>query len=146
MSLEKIHKLPDKEVEKFFNRYQKVAGQKMANGLVDSAISTATKVISCFLPIDDTEELCYDLQNDELVKRELSNIAGLLVVRGGRLVALGSALFQVARHIKFNRDSDSDSETGAELRAGEAAAAAGENQNLRETEGSDANKIEAESK
>ena len=97
MSLEKIHKLPDKEVEKFFNRYQKVAGQKMANGLVDSAISTATKVISCFLPIDDTEELCYDLQNDELVKRELSNIAGLLVVRGGRLVALGSALFQVVK-------------------------------------------------
>ena len=139
MSLEKIHKLSDKEVEKYFNRYQKVAGQKMANGLVDSAISTATKVISCFLPIDDTEELCYDLQNDELVKRELSNIAGLLVVRGGRLVALGSALFQVVRHIKFNRDSASE--------AGEAASGAsepaGENQNLRETEGSDANKIEA---
>ena len=114
MSLEKIHKLPDKEVEKFFNRYQKVAGQKMANGLVDSAISTATKVISCFLPIDDTEELCYDLQNDELVKRELSNIAGLLVVRGGRLVALGSALFQVVRHIKFNRDSDSEAGATAE--------------------------------
>ena len=103
MSLEKIHKLSDKEVEKYFNRYQKVAGQKMANGLVDSAIKTATKVISCFLPIDDTEALCSDLQKDELVKRELSNIAGLLVVKGGRLVALGSALFQVARHIKFNR-------------------------------------------
>ena len=130
MSLEKIHKLPDKEVEKFFNRYQKVAGQKMANGLVDSAISTATKVISCFLPIDDTEELCYDLQNDELVKRELSNIAGLLVVRGGRLVALGSALFQVVRHIKFNTESESGDS---------------EKQNLNETEGSDANKIEAES-
>ena len=146
MSLEKIHKLPDKEVEKFFNRYQKVAGQKMANGLVDSAISTATKVISCFLPIDDTEELCYDLQNDELVKRELSNIAGLLVVRGGRLVALGSALFQVVRHIKFNRESenepngDRDSEAGAKLRS------RGANQNLLETKGSDANKIEAESK
>ena len=148
MSLEKIHKLPDKEVEKFFNRYQKVAGQKMANGLVDSAISTATKVISCFLPIDDTEELCYDLQNDELVKRELSNIAGLLVVRGGRLVALGSALFQVVRHIKFNRDSDS--EDGAKLRTGDSGAGesqtAGfafvvEKQNINETEGSDANKI-----
>ena len=134
MSLEKIHKLPDKEVEKYFNRYQIVAGQKMANGLVDSAIGTATKVI-CFLPIDDTEELCYDLQNDELVKRELSNIAGLLVVRGGRLVALGSALFQVARHIKFNRDSEAGD---SEADNGEAAV---ENQNLRETEGSDANKI-----
>ena len=155
MSLEKIHKLPDKEVEKFFNRYQKVAGQKMANGLVDSAISTATKVISCFLPIDDTEELCYDLQNDELVKRELSNIAGLLVVRGGRLVALGSALFQVVRHIKFNRDSETgdsgrDSEAGAKLRSGDSGAGesqtAGfafvvEKQNINESEGSDANKI-----
>ena len=148
MSLEKIHKLSDKEVEKYFNRYQKVAGQKMANGLVDSAISTATKVISCFLPIDDTEELCSDLQNDELVKRELSNIAGLLVVRGGRLVALGSALFQVARHIKFNSEAG-DSEAGE---AGETAgypagfAVAVENQNLNETEGSDANKIQAGSK
>ena len=147
MSLEKIHKLPDKEVEKFFNRYQKVAGQKMANGLVDSAISTATKVISCFLPIDDTEELCYDLQNDELVKRELSNIAGLLVVRGGRLVALGSALFQVVRHIKFNRESESDRDAvGLSPESGEANEPAGENQNLFETKGSDANKIEAESK
>ena len=148
MSLEKIHKLPDKEVEKFFNRYQKVAGQKMANGLVDSAISTATKVISCFLPIDDTEELCYDLQNDELVKRELSNIAGLLVVRGGRLVALGSALFQVVRHIKFNRDSDGGRESGeaaGDRGAGESQTAGlafvVEKQNINETEGSDANKI-----
>ena len=142
MSLEKIHKLPDKEVEKFFNRYQKVAGQKMANGLVDSAISTATKVISCFLPIDDTEELCYDLQNDELVKRELFNIAGLLVVRGGRLVALGSALFQVVRHIKFNIESESDRDAvGLSPESGDS-----ENQNLFETKGSDANKIEAESK
>ena len=145
MSLEKIHKLPDKEVEKFLNRYQKVAGQKMANGLVDSAISTATKVISCFLPIDDTEELCYDLQNDELVKRELSNIAGLLVVRGGRLVALGSALFQVVRHIKFNTESESDSDSDRDA-VGLSPESGGANQNLFETKGSDANKIEAESK
>ena len=116
----------------------------MANGLVDSAISTVTKVISRFLPIDDTEELCYDLQNDELVKRELSNIAGLLVVRGGRLVALGSALFQVVRHIKFNRDSGSDRESG-DSGAGESQTAGlafvVEKQNINETEGSEANKI-----
>ena len=154
MSLEKIHKLSDKEVEKYFNRYQIVAGQKMANGLVDSAIKTVTKVISCFLPIDDTEALCSDLQKDELVKRELSNIAGLLVVKGGRLVALGSALFQVARHVKFNSDSAAGkageaSEAAGRAAggaAGEAGEAAGENQNPYETEGSDANKIEAESK
>ena len=97
-------------------------------------------MISCFLPIDDTEELCYDLQNDELVKRELSNIAGLLVVRGGRLVALGSALFQVVRHIKFNTESENENEPAGDRESG------GANKNLFETKGSDANKIEAESK
>ena len=148
MSLEKIHKLSDKEVEKYFNRYQKVAGKKMANGLVDSAIKTATKVISCFLPIDDTEALCSDLQKDELVKRELSNIAGFFVVKGGRLVAFGSALFQVARHIKFNSDSEASGAREADNNeaAGSFAGCAVENQNLNETEGSDANKIEAGSK
>ena len=148
MSLEKIHKLSDKEVEKYFNRYQIVAGQKMANGLVDSAVKIATKVISCFLPIDDTEALCSDLQKDELVKRELSNIAGLLVVKGGRLVALGSALFQVARHIKFKDDSGAGNNEAAGSFAGftSFASCAVENQNLNETEGSDANKIEAGSK
>ena len=110
----------------------------MANGLVDSAVKTATKVISYFLPIDDTEALCSDLQKDELVKRELSNNAGLLVVKGGRLVALGSGLFQVARHIKFKDDSEASGADNNE--------AASENQNLNETEGSDANKIEAGTK
>ena len=100
MSLEKIHKLSDKEVEKYFNRYQKVAGQKMANGLVDSAIRTATKVISCFLPIDDTEALCSDLQKDELVKRELSNIAGLLVVRGGETCCFGKCIISSCKTYK----------------------------------------------
>ena len=112
----------------------------MANGLVDSTVKTATKVISCFLPIDDTEALCSDLQKDELVKRELSNIAGLLVVKGGRLVALGSALFQVARHIKFKDDSEASGAREADNNEA-AGSFAVENQNLNETEGSDASKI-----
>ena len=84
----------------------------------------------------------------------------MLVVRGGRLVALGSALFQVVRHIKFNRDSETgdsgrDSEAGAKLRSGDSGCGAWkagesqtagfafvvEKQNINETEGSDANKI-----
>ena len=53
------------------------------------------------------------------------------------------------RHIKFNRESESgresgDSEAGESQTAGLAVVV--ENQNLFETKGSDANKIEAESK
>ena len=66
-------------------------------------------------------------------------------MRGGRLVALGSALFQVARHIKFNSDSEA-SEAGETAGYPAGFAVAVENQNLYETEGLDANKIEAGSK
>ena len=65
-------------------------------------------------------------------------------MRGGRLVALGSALFQVVRHIKFNRDSeagDSDRESGETAGYPAGFAVVVEKQNLNETEGSDANKI-----
>ena len=100
MSLGKIHKLSDKEVEKYFNRYQIVAGQKMANGLVDSVVKTATKVISCFLPIDDTEALCSDLQKDELVKRELSNIAGLLSCERWETCCFGKCIISSCKTYK----------------------------------------------
>ena len=84
MSLGNIKKLKPKDVEKYYNRYQPVSGKQVSGGLVD-----------------DTKELSKDLHNDELVKRELTNLAGLLVLKGGRLVALASGLFQVAKHVKL---------------------------------------------
>ena len=58
----------------------------------------------------------------------------------GDLLLWGSALFQVVRHIKFNTESENENEPAGDRESG------GANQNLFETKGSDANKIEAESK
>jgi len=101
MSIGDVKKLSSKAVEKYFNRYKVVLGKQVTGGLVDSAISAASNIISYFIPIDDVEELIIDLKNDDLVKRELSNFAGLLTVKGGRFVALASGLFKVAKHIKL---------------------------------------------
>ena len=101
MNLGDIKKLSSKDVEKYYNRYQTVLGKQVTGGLVESALQAVSHVISYVVPVDDAEALSKDLQNDELVKRELSNFAGLLVLKGGRLVALASGLFQVAKHIKL---------------------------------------------
>ena len=101
MNLGDIKKLSTKDVEKYYNRYQTVLGKQVTGGLVESALQAVSHVISYLVPVDDAEALSKDLQNDELVKRELSNFAGLLVLKGGRLVALASGLFQVAKHIKI---------------------------------------------
>jgi len=108
MSLGDMKKLSGKDVEKYFNRYQVALGQQVTGGLVESTIQLATRAISCVVPIDDSDALCKDLQNDELVKRELSNIAGLLALRGGRMVALASALFQVCKHVKLREPKETD--------------------------------------
>ena len=115
MSLGDIKKLSPKEVKKNFNLYKTVMGKKVTGGLVESAISAASVLISYVIPVDDVEALNEDLKNDDLVKRELSNFAGLLVLKGGRLVALASGLFKVAKHVKlrpseenFNKNQENE--------------------------------------
>ena len=103
MSLGDIKRLTEKDVEKYYNRYQAVLGKKINDGLVDSSLQLVSHTISYMVPVDDIDALCKDLKNDELVNRELTNLAGLLALKGGRLVALASGLFQVAKHIKINK-------------------------------------------
>ena len=110
MSLGDIKRLSPKGVEKYFNRYKTVMGKKVTGGLVESAISAASVLISYVIPVDDVEALNEDLKNDDLVKRELSNFAGLLVLKGGRLVALASGLFKVAKHVKLRPSEENSKE------------------------------------
>ena len=110
MSLGDVKKLSPKQVKKYFNRYKTVMGKKVSTGLVESAISAASVLISYVIPVDDVEALNEDLKNDDLVKRELSNFAGLLVLKGGRLVALASGLFKVAKHVKLRPSEENSKE------------------------------------
>ena len=113
MTLGDIAKLSPKDVMKYFTRYQATMGKQVTGGLVDSALQATSKVISYALPIDDSDALGKDLKSDELVRRELSNFVGLLVLRGGRFVALASGLIQVAKHIKLG-ESKENSNTNQE--------------------------------
>ena len=93
MSLGDIKKLSTKDVEKYYLRYQTILGKQLSSSLIDSAVLVASKAVSMVVSIDDTEQLYQDLKSDEIIKRELSSFAGLLILKGGRLVALASAFF-----------------------------------------------------
>ena len=101
MSLGDIKKFSTKDFEKYYLRYQTILGKQLSSCLVDSAVLAASKAVSSVVSIDDTEQLYQDLKSDEIIKRELSSLAGLLILKGGRLVALASAFFQVAKHINI---------------------------------------------
>ena len=103
MSLGDVKKLSVRDVEKYFNRYQAVMGKKISGGVVDSSLQLISKIISYLVPVDDIDALCNDLKNDDLVNCELTNIVGLLALKAGRLAALASGLFQVAKHVKIGK-------------------------------------------
>ena len=103
MSLGDIKKLSTKNVEKYYLRCQTILGKQLSSSLVDSAVLAASKAISMIVSIDDADQFYQDLKSDEIVKRELSSFAGLLILKGGRLVALASAFFQVAKHINIGK-------------------------------------------
>ena len=107
MSLGDVKKLSAKGVEKFYYRYQSVLGKQVTGGLVENAIKLASKVVSNIISIDDANALSSDLLQDDLVRRELTNAAGYLVLKGGRFVALSSALFHVVSHVNFTIDERS---------------------------------------
>ena len=103
MSLGDIKKLPTKDVEKYHLRYQTILGRELSSSLVDSVVLVASKAISMIVSIDDADQLYQDLKSDKMVKRELKTFAGLLILKGGRLVAPASAFFQVAKHMNIGK-------------------------------------------
>ena len=99
MSLDNIKKLTPGDIEKYYNRYQVVLGSKITSGLVDTAIQASVGLMSYVVPIDSRDELCYDLQKNEMLIQELNNIVGYFLLKGGRMVALSLSLIQVVKHM-----------------------------------------------
>ena len=107
MSLGDVKKLSQKDVEKYYYRYQSILGKQVTGGLVENVIKLASKVISNVISIDDSNALSSDLLQDDLIRRELTTAAGYLVLKGGRFVALASALFHVVSHVNLTIDKKS---------------------------------------
>ena len=99
MSLGDVKKLSQKDVEKYYYRYQSMLGKQVTGGMVESTIKLFSRFVSKDISIDNCDTLSNDILQDELVKRELSTAAGYLVLKGGRFVALASALFHVVNHL-----------------------------------------------
>ena len=106
LSLGDVKKLTGKKVQVYYCRYEAVLGKQVAGALVRNGINMFCHLASYLLPIDDVDALSSDLTNDEILKRELTSLAGFLVLRGGRGVAIASAMFQVASHLQLGDAKD----------------------------------------
>ena len=105
MTLSDIHKLSEKDVEKYYKRYKMVSGKNLADGLIDPPLHLLAKLVNWCLSkygvIDDPEALVKDWKNNQLVKQWLSEISGSIVVKGGIAATFIIIAITTIKHFKL---------------------------------------------
>ena len=109
-----VKRLSDKDVEKYTKRYETYVGSKTTESLIDSFIFLATKVVGMTVNIKDIDAYQKEIRNDYIINKELSNLAGNVALKCGRLLAAANAVLITTKHIDFNSHSERKAEVTLE--------------------------------
>ena len=77
---DQVKRLSDKDVQKYFKRYEAYIGNKTTESLIDSFIMLYRKGVGMMVSIDDVKKLQEELINDYIINQELSTLAGGLAL------------------------------------------------------------------
>ena len=109
---EQVKRLEDKDVMKYYKRYETYVGANTSKTMIDNFLCLATKALGNVVEIDDMEALRNEIKNDFIIKNELSDLYGNIALRFGRLLTVVNAFLITAKHVDFSakhhpsRDSD----------------------------------------
>ncbi|KAL9970077.1 hypothetical protein ACROYT_G022399 [Oculina patagonica] len=78
LTYEQVKGWTDKEVEKYFKRYEAYVGNKTNESLIDSFVFLVTKVVGMTVNIKDVNDYQKELKNDYIISKELSTLAAFL--------------------------------------------------------------------
>ena len=96
---EQVKRLSDKDVDKYYKRYETPVGSKTTDRLIDSFIFLVTKAVGMAVNVKDINAYQKELRNDYIIHKELSNLAGNLALKCGRFLALDNAELITTKHI-----------------------------------------------
>ena len=102
---EQVRRLDEKEVMKYYKRYETYVGAKTTETLIENFLAFSTKALGRVVPINDANALQNELKNDYIITKELSNIAGKIALRWGRFLAVANAFFITANHVDLSEAS-----------------------------------------
>jgi len=111
---DQVKRLTEKDVEKYYKRYEAYAGSKTTESLMQSVCLLVSKGIGMVVEIDDVEALREDLYQDYIINSELSTLAGNLALRCGRLLAVANAALITTKHICTAKKVEPRKEPGEE--------------------------------
>ena len=89
---EQAKRLTDKDVEKYYKRYESFMDAKTTETLIDNFLILATRVVGKVEPIYNIQALQKELRNDYIITKELFTFAGNLALKCEKFLALQSKL------------------------------------------------------
>ena len=99
---EQLKRLTDKEVEKYYKRYETFVGSKTTESMVDNLLTLVTRGLQMVIEIDDVDAMKKELKEDFIINKEMTNFVGSLSLKYGKFLAPISAALITAKHIDFN--------------------------------------------
>ena len=111
---EQLKRLTDKEVEKYYKRYETFVGSKTTESMVDSLLTLLTRGLQMVIEIDDVDAMKKELKEDFIINKEMTDFVGSLSLKYGKFLAPISAALITAKHIDFNSHLQRKDETKLE--------------------------------
>ncbi|PFX34640.1 hypothetical protein AWC38_SpisGene455 [Stylophora pistillata] len=99
LTQDQVKRLSERDVEKYFKRYEASISSKTCDTIVDTFLQLSCKALAYFLLVDEGK-LMKDLNDDFIVKRELGMIAGSLSLKYGKYMAIASAALLTAKNVE----------------------------------------------
>ena len=99
MTQEEVRRLDEKEVIKYYKRYETYVGSKTTDSLIDNFLSLAIKGAGMILKIDDANALKNELKGDYIINKEMCQFCGGLALRFGSALAVVNAAAITAKHV-----------------------------------------------
>ena len=103
-SQDQVKRLDDKEVLKYYKKYETYVGSKTTESLIENFPSLSIKAVGRLVKIDDADALKAELKNDFSINKELSQFFGGLTLRFGRTVTVANSLMYTLNHVDFSSD------------------------------------------
>ena len=103
-SQDQVKRLDDKDVLKYYKRYETYVGSLTTESMIESFLSFTIKAVGRVVKIDDEDTLKAELKNDFNINKELSQFFGRITLKFGKTAAVASSLMLALNHVDFSSD------------------------------------------
>ena len=102
LTKDQVKRLEEKDVERYYKRYETYVGATTTETIVDNFLSLYGRAAAMFVRVKDAQALQNDLKKDYVVTKDLPTAVKSLALRCGRLLMVANMALIITKHTDFS--------------------------------------------